>query len=150
MGFNLVNSHNNFEKTDLNKLRSLEMVLSLGKKISSYLTVLSFSLLSNVLMAEGSLHFQLNEKREVQEAASFEGMPFASDPETFIGKDIVSIVPLSDADRTRVLEAFEEAAKNKVIVNVDYTLDGKTFLAEITPLKYSFAVKVWDVEDLED
>ena len=98
-------------------------------------SLLSFSLLgfTQTLFADGSLSFVLNNNREIISCESFEGMAFAGNPETYTGKDVLEIVPLSPEDKAELLRNFEIAGQLQEARRVFYKLDGKTFIADILP-----------------
>lgn len=113
--------------------------------------ILTFSTLitssGTIFGMENFLGFYLNGNREIEASSAQGNMKFYIEPKDFEGKDIVEVLPLADITRALILEKFNQATKEKKVVDVDYELDNNNFTAEITPLSSqkgtSYFVKVW-------
>ena len=65
---------------------------------------------------------------------SSENMDYDLSPDNFVNKDIRLVLNLDEPYKTRVLEAFTNAEKSNVTVEVKYVLKETEYMAEITPL----------------
>lgn len=112
------------------------MIGSRRNKVLGFFFSLSLLGFCNTLLAVGHLEFFLNKDRVVIQCGAFDGMQFWSDPETYIGKDILEIVPLTSQNKLELLRSFSFAWHAKEMVKIPYELGGKTYIAEIRPIVF--------------
>jgi hypothetical protein len=88
---------------------------------------------------KGSLHFltKLKDDKYIIKGCfksnSKIGYYNGASPVSFMGKDILDVVPLIDIDRAKVKMAIESAVINKKRARTSYVLDGLTFDARVKP-----------------
>jgi hypothetical protein len=86
----------------------------------------------------GHLAFVLDGERRVQSCQALGGMKFYKEkaPEDFWGKDIMTLIPLSDSAVEKLDVAFSIAPIDKEAIHVDYTLEETgNFQASIMPVR---------------
>jgi len=66
-------------------------------------------------------------------ASSAQDLDYYVEPKEFLGKDMLSLLPLSADDRKKLIQGFRAASGNQT-VRVSYTLDQKQYVAKIVPL----------------
>lgn len=97
------------------------------------------------------LNFLLNHEWQIK-GSSKQNAEYEFPPSEFLGKKITEAVPLNERDVAAISKALTEAAENQSTVKVAYDLNGKAFLATITPIikanqKYNYFLKAQDNEN---
>jgi hypothetical protein len=80
------------------------------------------------------LCFYLNIARQIKRCNSFGTMSYYESQSQFIGKDVLTVLPLPDWSIEKIESAFEYAVSNNVITPALYKIDEKNFIAYIYPL----------------
>ena len=80
------------------------------------------------------LSFYLNNLRQIIAYGANEDMKYYEKPETFTGKDILDVLPLSNDSREEILNQFILAKEKKIITYVNYTLENSEYTSKIIPL----------------
>jgi len=95
-----------------------------------------------------NLYFLVNHERCIKACKANGRMEFLVPPAELWGKKFFAAVPLSECDRNNLAQGFDQAQKNNIKVEVDYTLENILFHAVITPLakhdRTVFFVTVWE------